>query len=450
MRNYAWKGHRWNSTELLEDIIAADSLEEATRELRRQSFIVQSIEPYHEAPSTPDEAIRQHEILNPEKSDPGPKWYRGATQPRLRPPSAWQKSWHKVSNSFRQTLRRLYYRFLTWLHQRTWSDQQRVLFHLQMGCMLDSGVSLTRAIETQRHYIGNPWVQDRLKKILESGDFGPTLINSELFLPFERAQLKVALESATLPETYQRLAAQGEKILKYHRGFLSRLLQPLMTLALLYLLAPMVGYLVGTLLLCVADLKENSSLMTPAGHFLTSGPWLAFAWGFPVLLTFFSYRALQSRLRSSQKKNLLTLPWIGKIWWNYDLAHGLATFASLIDSGFPINQALSLTQQISLSDCWTRMLEAALQGQPLSAGLAGPFAPKQELCLQKAFHAGEESGTLPKLCFNLQSGLEAEATYQLDQTFHLLEPLLGLVVAGLVCGLCLLVLSPMREILQSL
>ncbi len=444
MRNFAWKGHRWNSTDLIEETIVADSLEEATRELRRQSYIVQTIEPCDDIPETAEEALRQHLILNPEKT--APDWFRSANQPRPKPPSAWQSAWASSQSYFS----RLSHRFLSWLHQQNWSTHQRVQFHLQLGQMLESGVPLSRAIDTQRQHSDNPWVQEKLRNLLASGDYGQALISSELFQPFELAQLKVALESGTLAQTHLRLAAQGEKALRYRRAFFSRMLQPLITLAVLYLLAPIVGYLVGTLLLCVADLRESPSLLTQAGPLLTSRWWLLAAWSLPILLVFAGYRGLQRRMGATRKADLLKLPGIGRIWWNFDMAQGLGTFANLIEGGFPIHQALKLTQQISFSDCWTRMLEAASQGEPLSTALAGPFDPTQERSLQKAIRAGEESGTLPKLCLNLQTGLEAEATYQLDQLFHLLEPLVGMSVAGLVCGLCVLVLSPLREILQSL
>lgn len=433
-RKYDWTGRLPNSEELLKGVIEARSLAEARRKLLRQSYSIQTVEPHRDVSA--EEALRQHSLHRPDKARPDT--FRGVDDPGPpRAPGALDKLY--------QAGARFYFAVQSWLQRKRWSDQQKAEFHLQLGRMLESGIPIQRAFQIQFQNTLNPWVRARLDKLQQANEYVRAYSECELFSELELAQLLVGLESAQLGTTHLKLSEQILKSVTYRNHFVLKLLRPLSVLVFLYLIAPVVGALVGNLLLSLADLQASPTNRSLAGFF-SSKLWLLLGWGLPLLLTFLIFRWFQSQMNSQRGERLFQLPVVGQILWEYDMANSLGVFAALLEGGFPLRRALALCQKISLSSGWTRMLKGVEEGGTLSAGLDQP----REHLIQQYLLVGEESGKVPHLCARLQSNFESQAATRIDRLLAVLEPLLTAFIAGSVCALCLLVVLPQVQILQSL
>jgi len=151
--------------------------------------------------------------------------------------------------------------------------------------------------------------------------------------------------------------------------------------------------------------------------------------------------AVLTRLTAHERGRLwwdrfrLTWPVAGHFWLRQDVARFARTLALLLDSGIPIERALglaaaTLNNRALCADMEKASGDALRQGNPLSAGLRTlRWLPGMvsDMCA-----VGEESGHLEGTLEEIAAFFEAEIEQQSRVATSLLEPVLILVVGGVV------------------
>ena len=434
MPTYQWKGRRWNSDSVTEGTLQADSLASATADLLRQSFEVEHIQ------LALDEGLegaqKLLEIRAPEKIRPDVFRAEGAELPSRKPKQARANPPLKVWS----------YRLQRYFTRQNWSPQDRAVFFRQLSMLLGAGVRLHRAFDVLSQGQPDPTIAKKLLAVPEESCFDEGLRKSGLVSPFEIAQVEAALENGTLTETFLRLAEQAEQWSKCRKMLWLQLSTPLTALTLCWLLFPILGRLVGVLLTSLGDLEKPSWTQSVAG-LLGSNWWLLLAWSLPVLVLLLGKHAIERFLSSpAGRLGLLSLPVLGRLCRDLDLAVSLRVFADMVEGGIRLERALDLTQRNSLLDCWTRMRVAVENGRGLSAALNGPH----EGVLRQTVTAGEESGKLGYLCGKMQAFYEEAAHTSLRDLLSLVEPAVTVAVAVFVGATCWFCLAPILRIAQSL
>lgn len=162
--------------------------------------------------------------------------------------------------------------------------------------------------------------------------------------------------------------------------------------------------------------------------------------------TIYAFRAYKQAILSK----FFMLPLISVLVKEIDLARFARSMYLLLSAGITINTALELTQDIvqrqDIAEAITYAKDTVMSGKELSTG----FKEKNKvfpLIMIKIIEAGEKTGTLDKSMQDISEHMEYEVDNTLKAVMTIVEPLILVVVGGLVGAMMLSIIAPMYSII---
>jgi type IV pilus assembly protein PilC len=146
------------------------------------------------------------------------------------------------------------------------------------------------------------------------------------------------------------------------------------------------------------------------------------------------------------------LPVIGSVAYKTSVARWTRTFATLIHAGVPILDVLRITAETADSEIYARMLvgaeRAIRQGDTFARPLerSGTVDPMVVNMIQ----VGEETGDLDAMLIKVADTFEEEADVLIGSLTSILEPVMILLLGGLVGVIVLAIFLPILQILTEL
>ncbi len=150
---------------------------------------------------------------------------------------------------------------------------------------------------------------------------------------------------------------------------------------------------------------------------------------------------------------VFSLPIIKTLARDVDLTRFTRSLSLLLSSGIPITNALELTKDVvaqpQVRDAIQDGYDAILQGERLSLGIEkhGKIFPS---ILKKMIEVGEKSGSLDKSLQEASDFLDYQTSKKIKTFTTLLEPLMLVLVAGLVGGMMLAIVAPIYGLISSI
>jgi general secretion pathway protein F len=138
------------------------------------------------------------------------------------------------------------------------------------------------------------------------------------------------------------------------------------------------------------------------------------------------------RLALDQAK--LRLPAVGSILRKVGVARLARTLGTLIKSGVPMVRALGIARQVAGNEVIARALDEVEVGVREGAGVAEPLARSgvfPQLAVQM-IGVGEETGRLDDMLIRVADHYDRDVRVQLQRFTRLLEPVLIVVMAGVI------------------
>jgi len=175
-------------------------------------------------------------------------------------------------------------------------------------------------------------------------------------------------------------------------------------------------------------------------------------WVALLTLFLFSY-ALKWRLKNTEfryrfDKNILALPVIGKVVRNVNTSRFSDTLSVLISSGIPLIDALAIAGRVLNNVCLQQAISVAAthlrEGSSLHRALmeTGYFPPMMLHMIAN----GEKSGKLDEMLTHIASNQEREHKTMIAMVLGLFEPLLILLMGGVVLFIVMAILLPIFEL----
>jgi general secretion pathway protein F len=273
------------------------------------------------------------------------------------------------------------------------------------------------------------------------------------FPPIYRAVVDAGEKSGELPVLLARLADYLEAWQTTRQKIFQALLYPLLvsTVALVVVVG-LVTYVVPQIVGVFKQSKQALPFLTRGLIFtsdLLRGSWLwllLVAIGAPLLVrrTLRRDAALQLRWH----RGLLRVPLLGRHLRTLDSARLASTLAIMVGSGVPLLTALETGKAVIANHVLRQAVDKAIsqvrEGSPLHRALAADrlFPP----LLIHLIASGEASGTLGKMLERAASQQQAELDRRTAVALGLFEPLLILVMGGVVLTIVLAILMPIIEI----
>lgn len=258
--------------------------------------------------------------------------------------------------------------------------------------------------------------------------------------------------SGALGPVLERLAAHLEKVQMMRRKALAALIYPAVLAAVAVsviaaLMVFVVPQIVGQFASMGAELPWPTRVLIGASHFARDWLWLAAlvlaAGGFALS------RALRREaFRRRADTLLLRVPVLGRLARIAAAARFARTFATLTGSGAPILDSLAAArgsaQNLVLRDAIDAVTREVREGAHLSAAMrrTGVFPP---LMVHMAA-SGEASGALPAMFGKAADYLENEFETATGIALNLLEPLVVIVMGGMVAAIVLAMMLPILRL----
>jgi general secretion pathway protein F len=275
------------------------------------------------------------------------------------------------------------------------------------------------------------------------------------FPPLYRAMVSAGESSGTLPDILQRLADLLERQAEMRGKLLSALAYPIV-LAIVAILVVM-GLMIMVVPKVVAQFDNvNQQLPTITKIVMSISAFLAnyYLWItliVAILIGVFIAALRMEPFRFAVDKMLLRLPFVGRLLRDLNAARMARTLSTMVSSRLPLLDGLKLTRDTVSNRVLRRanddMIEAVRGGGSLSGAMrsAGVFPP----LLVYLTAGGESAGQLDVMLARAADYLEREFDNFTSAALSMLEPLIIVIMGGLVAVIILSILLPILQ-LQSL
>jgi general secretion pathway protein F len=330
----------------------------------------------------------------------------------------------------------------------------------QMATLLGAGLALDEALNTVGEQSDQPLLNRTFAKIREQVVQGGTLhealaAHRNIFPDLFINMIQVGEDSGTLDRTMYRLADFLENQARMRSRIQAALAYPvLMTLVgsgvLVFLFVFVVPKITSMLNELDRALPWPTLLLIALTDFLTRWWWLLGLLLVLALVAFKRYRGTaQGRLRTDAL--ILKIPLFGRLQLLIVTARFARTLGTLLESGVPLLKALDISRNLLtnrvLNEAIVTVALRVQEGGSLAVSLkeSAVFPPM----LAQLTAAGEKSGKLEELLFRVADTYEHQTDLSMTGMLSLLEPLMILVMGGIVGFVVLAILLPIFEASQG-
>ncbi|MCD4503483.1 type II secretion system inner membrane protein GspF [Chromobacterium piscinae] len=334
-----------------------------------------------------------------------------------------------------------------------------VMITEQLSTLLNAGLTLEKALTAVTEQSENARSRTVLaalrSDILEGKGFAQALSSAPgVFSPLYRSLVQAGEQSGHLDMVMSRLAEYLDKRQNTQQKVTLALAYPaVVTLVAILVVGGLMSYVVPQVVSVFAQTKQTLPFLTRA---LVACSDFLRQWGVVMLIgivaaAFLIVRALLApALKRRFHARVLKLPVFGRLFRALNTARMASTLSILVGSGVPLLTALEtarglmtmLPMQDAVADAMAKVREGVSLSRALNA--TRQFPP----VLIHLISSGEASGTLSHMLDRAAQQQEQEVERKLATFTTLMEPLLILVMGGMVLLIVLAIMMPIIDMNQ--
>lgn len=333
-----------------------------------------------------------------------------------------------------------------------------VVFTRQLSTMIDSGMSLLRAMYILEEQTDDELLQERIASVREDIESGSSLGDALARHPDTFNDLYVAMVRAgeaggILEDTLRRVATQLEKDESLRRQVKSAMMYPtvIMVFAFIVLVA-LLTFLVPVFSGIFKDLGGELPMITRVCVTLSDSIhqyWYLMIFGPPAFwFGFKKWKATDTGHRLWHKF-LLRIPFkIGDIIHKVALARWSRSFASLTAAGVPILQCIDTAGRTAGNNEILLAMEGVQHSVETGGTVAAPLkaSPVFPSMVGHMISSGEETGALDQMLGKVADFYEDEVDAAVKALTSILEPVMIILVGGVVGFIVVAMYMPMFKL----
>ena len=339
--------------------------------------------------------------------------------------------------------------------------QELATFTQQLANLLQSGMPLTVALNSMTHLESKGIPTEVSRELKQEVSEGKSLsdamakqprVFSDLYINMVRA----GEQSGSLVEVLRRMAHHYQQFAEVQAKFSSALIYPAIVVCMGILL---IAFFMLVMMPQFTTIFNGFNIPLPLPTRILIGCsqfFLGYWWllGFVIIveiILFLRFRASEAGGRKLDEWKMKA-PVIGKVI-NLNLFGQFArTLGTLLQNGVPVLTALKITEQVLpnrlIKEAVAKTREAVTDGKTLAQPLAqSRLFPQLMVDLVRI---GEETGDVPGALNNLADTYEGELTISLRLMTQLLEPVLIVVMGGVVAFLLLSIFLPLFRLISAI
>ncbi|TGG92344.1 type II secretion system F family protein [Natronospirillum operosum] len=403
MPNFAYRG-RTQDGQAVNDIIEARSMDQAADELKRLDIMPLSIEPTNRKPRGSNEAADWRKLF-----------------------------WPQITSD------------------------DLILFCRQMYALTRSGIPLMRAVNGLAEASQNKRLCDILREVSRSLTGGNDLATAlsrhpRVFSPLFVAMISMGETTGQLDTAFKQLIDHLELEKNTQRQIKQATRYPTFVVFAITAAMVVINFMVipsfanvfqrmgEDLPIFTIILLRTSEFLTTFGLFILAG----------LVALYVAWRRYITTPQGRYQKDrwLLRLPLVGHVFRRIAMSRFTRPFAMMLDAGVPLLQALNITSRTVGNEYIGRRIDSMQSGIErgesilATARTSGMFNP---LILQM-IGVGEETGNLSDMLRDVADFYDQEIEYELKTLSQSIEPLLIVMMGGIVVMLALGIFLPMWDL----
>jgi type IV pilus assembly protein PilC len=337
-----------------------------------------------------------------------------------------------------------------------------VIFTRQLSTMIDSGMSLLRALYILEEQTDDELLKQVIADVREDIESGASLGDALAKHPATFNDLYIAMVRAgeaggILEETLRRIATQLEKDESLRRQVKSAMMYPaFITGFAMIVLVALLTFLVPVFTGIFADLGGELPPITKATVAVSDAIkayWYVMIFGPPAAWFSFKKWKKTDKGLATWHKILLRIPFkIGDIFHKVALARWSRSFSSLTSAGVPILQVI----EVSGRTAGNNEIRLAMEDVMLSVEGGGTIADplkRSAVFPSMVGHmigSGEETGALDQMLTKVADFYDDEVEASVKALTSILEPVMIVVVGGIVGFIVIAMYMPMFKVYQKI
>ena len=332
----------------------------------------------------------------------------------------------------------------------------------QLASMINTGLPIVEALRLVAETSDNRSIEYSFNDIASGLSKGNTIVEMLGVYPQIFDQMYIALADAgeqagLLAEVLDREAKLLETLAKLKAQIKSALTYPiaisvLVVVVILIMLIFVIPIFSEMYESSGADLPALTQLLVDISNWLKEGPNILILLASALLMTFvfrnvFSNKKVQELI----DKLILKVPVAGDLVVKSNLANFSRTLSSLSTAGVPLLEALRISRQTLGNSVFRviidKMYRSIELGEPIYLSLSSePQIPKM---FSSMFRIGEQTGELSAMVDKLADFYEDEVSTTVKSLTSILEPMMIVIVAGVVAVILVAMYLPMFNMMST-
>jgi type IV pilus assembly protein PilC len=335
------------------------------------------------------------------------------------------------------------------------------IFSRQFATMINSGLSLIRALTILQEQTENKKLAETIDEIRNKVEAGASLSSAlaeheKIFPKLYVAMVRAGESAGMLDEVLLRVAAMYEADVKLRSKIKSAMTYPVIVFVMAILLSTvMLIFIVPTFAGMFdslgGELPWLTRMLVAASGFVASWLGVVTYLGVPAAL-WFTYKRIRATERGRYTLDVLKLrvPVFGPLFHKIALTRFARNLSTLMAAGVPILQALEITADTvnngPIADAIKDVQDSVRQGESIHGPLSGHeiFPPM----VVQMIAVGEETGNVDGMLAKISDFYDMEIESTTESLTALMEPLMIAVIGGIVGGMVIALYMPMFKIFE--
>ena len=326
----------------------------------------------------------------------------------------------------------------------------------QLSALVGAGIPLVESIGTVSRQVEKEKLRLALREAREKVNEGKTLADAlgdypNLFNDLYVNMVRAGEQAGALELVLERLADYTEASVELRGKVIASMTYPIvMMVVAIGVVSFLMAFVVPKITKIFTDMGSDLPAITKLVMWISES--LQSYWA-PLLIAiglgvwgFKKWHATEKGRRIVDE-NLLKIPVFGKMMMMITVARFASTLATLMTAGVPLLRAMAIVRNIMGNVVLRKVVEeaqeAVREGQPMNKPLrdSGRFPPM----VVDMISVGERTGELAPMLDRVAISYEAQVSRRLATLTALLEPLMILLMGGVVFVIALAVLLPMLQ-----
>ncbi|HKA14108.1 MAG TPA: type II secretion system inner membrane protein GspF [Myxococcota bacterium] len=331
----------------------------------------------------------------------------------------------------------------------------------QLATLVGAGIPLVSALRALSDQAENARLKSVLGQVRDRVNEGAALADAMgaaggVFPDLYVGMVRAGEAGGALETVLERLADYLESQVRLRNKVSSIVIYP----AMMFLFAcVVVGILVTVVLPQITELLASLNQPLPfytrwiiAGSHFTRDFWWAIAGAAIALLFAFRSAIRTERGRAAWDRFKLRVPVLGRLVRMLAISRFARTLSTLLSGGLPITRALQTAAEVTANTVLATAIDAARTSITEGASVAAPLRASGEFppMVTHMIEVGEQSGELESMLAKVSDTYEEQVETTVTRLTALLEPILILIMVGIVLVIILATLVPLLQITSSL